>query len=34
MHYALHFNGDDVTDLSVEVRASVLLVVENFVQAT
>jgi hypothetical protein len=34
MHYALHFNGDDVTDLSVEVRASILLVAENFVQAT
>jgi hypothetical protein len=34
MHYALHFDGDDVTDLSVEVRASVLLVADTFIQAT
>jgi hypothetical protein len=34
MHYALHFDGDDVTDLSVEVRAAIFLVAMKFVLAT
>jgi hypothetical protein len=31
MHYALHFDGDDVTDLSVEVSTPVLFYAVKFV---